>query len=95
MKRIIAVMALAIMLGSFVVVGVFNIGEAEEDYSVIMHRVSSGDRAWDIVQAYNDSSVDTREAVHYFKQENGGSDSLMLAVGETVRVPVLKERGDK
>ena len=85
-------MALALIVGSFVVVGM---GEAETEYSVIMHRVSSGDTAWDIVQEYNAATVKTQEAVYYFKQENGGSDSLMLSVGETVRVPVLKERSDK
>jgi hypothetical protein len=94
MKKIIAIMALAIMLGSFVVVGVMGVGETD-DYSVVMHKVGNGERVWNIVQEYNDSSCNTNELVYLFKQENGGSDSLMLAVGETVRVPVLKERSDK
>jgi|AntRauTorckE6833_2_1112554.scaffolds.fasta_scaffold03005_9 hypothetical protein len=88
MKKLITVIALVVVLGSFVVVGMSGVGEVE-DYDVIMHNVSSGDTAWDIVQVYNSPEVDTRKAVYYFRQENG--QDLMLSIGSRVKVPVLKE----
>lgn len=91
---VIALFVIALLVLSVLTLGFVGVGNSQKEaveYSLIEHRVESGNRVWNIARQYNSDSVDPREVVYYFKKVNGG---VNIKAGETVKVPVLEARGD-
>ena len=93
----ITVLALVFMLvGVSLFVGVLAYRSLVEalsptEYYLTDYRVSSGDRAWNIIKDLNGGHVD-QELVYYFHETNGYGH---IRPGQVVKVPVLDKGGER